>query len=135
MNLCVFIPQLEHFYYMIGAIRLPRIFQHRLLDVKFGFALMRDHRVPLRAKVAATVLGLGITGLVEVLELPVEGILSMLLPILGAAGDVVMDGAELIAGPLLLASILLPFIAPRHIVDRIRSERATGAQKAPIIEI
>jgi hypothetical protein len=120
---------------MIGAIRLPRIFQQPLLDVKFGFALMRDGRVPLRAKVAATLLGLAITGLVEVMELPVEGIFSVLLPILGAAGDVVMDGAELIAGPVLLASVLLPFMAPRQIVDRIRAERATGAQKSPIIDI
>jgi len=121
---------------MISAIRLPRFFQHPLLDMKFGFALMRDHRIPLRSKAMAVLLGLGITGLVEVLEIPVEGILSILMPILGAAGDVVIDGAELVAGPLILASLLLPFLAPRQIVDRIRSERATGTGKAsPIIDV
>jgi hypothetical protein len=119
---------------MISAIRLPRFFQHPILDVKFGFALMRDHRIPLRSKVIAVLMGLGITGLVEVLEIPVEGILSMLLPILGAMGDVVVDGAELVAGPLLLASLLLPFLAPRETVERIRSERAAGA-KSPVVDV
>jgi hypothetical protein len=120
---------------MINAIRLPRLFQRPLLDIKLGFALMRDGRVPLRSKAFAVLLGLAITGMVEFLELPVEGILSMLLPILGAVGDVVVDGAELLAGPLLLAGALLPFVAPRHIVTQIRSERATGAPKSPIIDV
>ena len=102
-----------------------------MLDVKFGFALMRDHRIPLRSKAAALVLGLAITALVELLELPVEGLLSMLLPILGIAGDVVIDGAELIAGPLLLAALLLPFLAPRDIITQIRAERATP----PVINV
>jgi hypothetical protein len=119
---------------MIGAIRLPRLFQHPMLDVKLGLALMRDHRVPWRAKLAALLLGVGITGLVEVLELPVEGLLSMLLPILGAAGDLALDGAELVAGPILLASLLLPFVAPREVVARIRAERAGGG-KSPIIDV
>jgi hypothetical protein len=58
----------------------------------------------------------------------------MLLPILGAMGDVVVDGAELVAGPLLLASLLLPFLAPRETVERIRSERAAGA-KSPVVDV
>ena len=121
---------------MISAIKLPSFFHHPLLDVKFGFALMRDHRIPLRAKAISVLLGLAITGLVEVLEIPVEGLLTFLLPILGAAGDVVVDGAELIAGPLLLAALLLPFLAPREVVDRIRSERATApGKKSPVVDI
>ena len=100
---------------MIGsAIRIPRLLNKPLLDMKLGFALMRDRRVPLRSKLLATLLGLAITGMVEFLELPVEGILSMLLPVLGAVGDVVLDGAEIVAGPLLLANVLLPFVAPRR---------------------
>jgi hypothetical protein len=109
---------------MINAIRIPGLPQ---LDLKLGFALMRDRRIPLRSKISALVLGLGITGLVEFLELPVEGILSALLPVLGIMGDVALDGAELIAGPLLLAHLLLPIVAPRHLVDQIRSERAATA--------
>jgi len=116
---------------MIGAIHLPFL-RRPLLDVRLGFALMRDRRVPLRSKVLALLIGLGITALVEVLEIPMEGILSVLLPILGAAGDVVIGGAEIIAGPLLLAGALLPFLAPRGVVEQIRSERSafTGATEA-----
>ena len=120
---------------MIGAIRLPRLLRKPLLDVRLGFALMRDGRVPLRTKLLAVLIGLAVTGLVEFLEIPVEGVLSVLLPILGAAGDFVIDGAEMIAGPLLLANVLLPFLAPRAVVEQIRSERSTGAPKSPIIDV
>jgi len=120
---------------MSSTIRLSRFFQRPLMDVKLGFALMLDRRVPLRSKLVAILLGLAATGLVEFLEIPVESIIAALVPILGIAGDVVIDGAELIAGPLLLANALLPFIAPRTIVERIRAERATGAPKSPIVDI
>jgi len=123
---------------MIGAaVRIPRLLRGSLHDVRLGFALMRDRRVPLRAKLLAILIGLAVTGLVEFLELPVEGILSILLPILGGVGDVVVDGAEMIAGPLLLASVLLPFLAPRDLVAQIRAERSASpaGPKAPIIDV
>jgi hypothetical protein len=110
---------------------IPRLFQTPILDIKLGFALMRDGRIPLRSKLLAVLIGLAVTGLVEILELPVEGVLSALLPILGIAGDAVIDGAELLAGPILLAHLLLPFIAPRHVVDKIRAERATPPTTTP----
>ena len=117
------------------AIRLPRLFRKPLLDVRLGFALMRDRRVPLRTKALAGLIGLAVTGLVEFLEIPFEGILAALLPILGIAGDMVVDGAEIVAGPLLLANALIPFLAPREVVDQILLERSTGNSKAPIIDI
>ena len=120
---------------MIGAIRLPRLFQHPLLDMKLGFALMRDGRIPLRSKLLAFLLGFAVTGVVEFLELPIESVLSMLLPLIGIAGDVVLDGAELVAGPLLLANLLLPFVAPRDLVNRVLSERSPQPAKSPIIEV
>ena len=121
---------------MIGtAIRLPRFFRRPLLDVRLGFALMRDRRIPLRTKALAVLIGLGVTAVVEFLEIPVEGVLAALLPIVGVAGDIVVDGAEMIAGPLLLANVLLPFLAPRDIVEQIRSERSSGSSKSPIIDI
>ena len=120
---------------MINAIRLPRF--KSLIDMKLGFALMRDSRVPLRSKFIAALLGLAITGIVEVLEIPVEGVLAALLPFLGAAGDMALDGAELLAGPLLLANLLLPFITPRDIVDRIVAERsaAKSGKPSPVVDI
>jgi hypothetical protein len=115
---------------------IPRLLQTPILDVKLGFALMRDRRIPLRSKLVSILLGLAITGLVELLELPVEGILSALLPILGIAGDAVLDGAELVAGPLLLAHLLLPFVAPRPLVNQIRAERAAPARpSSPVVEV
>ena len=119
----------------MSAFRLPRLLQTPILDMKLGFALMRDRRIPLRSKVFSLFLGLAVTGLVEFLELPVEGILSTLLPILGLAGDAVLDGAELVAGPLLLANLLLPFLAPRSLVDQIRAERAAAPPSSPIVDI
>lgn len=119
---------------MIGVLHIPGL-RKPLLDMRLGFALMRDRRVPLRSKLVAFLIGLAITGMVEFLELPVEGILSMLLPVLGAAGDIVIDGAETIAGPLILANLLLPFVAPRDLVERIRSERSTGAPKSPVVDV
>lgn len=116
---------------MLGAIRLPRLFRRPVLDLRLGFALMRDRRVPLRSKVLSLLLGLGITAIVEFLELPIEGVLSALLPVLGIAGDIVLDGAEMIAGPLLLANALLPFVAPRGVVDLVRAERSPGAPNVP----
>jgi len=95
---------------------------------------MRDSRVPLGSKFLAFLAGFGITGVVEVLEWPVEGILAAVLPFLGIAGDVAVDGMEIVAGPLLLANLLLPYLAPREIVDIIRSERAAG-KKSPIIDV
>ncbi len=117
------------------AFRLPRLLQTPILDIKLGFALMRDRRIPLRSKLFSVLLGLAVTGLVEFLELPIEGVLSALLPILGLAGDAVLDGAELVAGPLLLAHLLLPFVAPRTLVDQIRAERTAAPPSSPIIEV
>ncbi|MGA3170796.1 MAG: hypothetical protein ABSE62_07255 [Chthoniobacteraceae bacterium] len=117
---------------MTGAIPLLR---KSLIDVRLGFALMRDRRVPLRSKALALLIGLALTCIAAVLELPIEGWLSLLVPVLGAAGDMVVDGAEMIAGPLFLAAALLPCLAPRAIVDRIRVERAAGGPNSPIIDI
>ena len=108
-----------------------------MFDVRLGFALMRDRRVPLQSKLFAILIGLAVTGVVEFFELPIESILAMLLPFLGAVGDVVIGGAEAIAGPLLLAGVLLPFLAPRDIVDLVHAGRSApvGAPKTPIIDI
>jgi hypothetical protein len=122
---------------MIGVIHMPRLPGKPLFDMRLGFALMGDRRVRLRHKALAIFLGLLITGIVEILEIPIEGVLSMLLPILGVFGDAVIDGAEIVAGPILLAALLLPSLAPRDVVEKIRSERSgtPGAGKGPIIDV
>jgi hypothetical protein len=119
---------------MISAIRLPRLHKP---DLRLGFALMRDARIPLRSKLLSFVIAFAATGIVEVFEVPVEGVLAAVLPFLGIAGDFAIDGLEAIAGPLLIANLLLPYLAPQEIVARIRAERATDnkSAKSPIIDV
>ncbi|HZT41266.1 MAG TPA: hypothetical protein VFA07_03710 [Chthonomonadaceae bacterium] len=112
-----------------------------LLDVRFGFALFRDRRIPLGGKLLALILGGLLTALLVSLEIPLEGLLTLLLPFL-AVPDFVVDGMETVLGPFVLGALLLPFLAPRPLVDQIRDERAgvipgtfipmdNGAQTAP----
>jgi hypothetical protein len=108
----------------VTAMRAPRF----RLSFKLGFALMRDRRVPLRAKGLALLLGLALTGLLEVFEIPMEGLISMLVPLVGMAGDMALDGVELVAGPLLLGNLLLPYLAPREVVAQVQAEQAGGGK-------
>ncbi len=94
----------------------------RGLDPKFGLKLLRDKRVPLQPKIAAFALGLGAVFVLEILELPLQMALMFLLPIVGLAADFALDGIEILAGPLLVATLTLPFLAPRDIVEQIRAE-------------
>lgn len=95
----------------------------RLVDVGLGLALMRDARVPVRAKAMA--LGIGVaamTGLVA-LEVPLEGMLAMLVPLLGPAVDLAIDGAEETIGSLLVATLVIQKLAPKDVVELVREER------------
>ncbi len=92
------------------------------LDPKFGLKLLRDGRVPVKAKIAAFALGLGAVLVLEILELPLQTALALLLPIVGLAADFAVDGIELLAGPLLVATLALPHLAPRAVVEQIRAE-------------
>ena len=93
------------------------------IDLGLGMALMRDSRVPAKHKAAAVGVGVAVaTGLVA-LELPLEALVAMALPVLGGVGDVIVDGAEEAIGTLVVASLVLPHIAPRHIVAEVRAEQ------------
>ena len=110
----------------------------RLFEFKLGFALLKDSRVPLRQKALAILLGLLLTGVLELLELPFEAILAGLLPMIGIPGDLLVDGLEAVGGPVIFACLLLPFLAPRYLVDKIRSERDPQGKdhpNSPIIDI
>lgn len=56
-----------------------------------------------------------------------EGVLAFLVPVVGVAGDVAIDGAEAVLGPVLVATLLLPYLAPPALVRQIRAERASGS--------
>src|ERR1700730_5617574 len=87
-----------------------------------GYTLLRDRRVPIRTKLIALGIGAASVGAIELLQLPVEGVVAALLPFIGAAGDLAVDGAEAIVGPLLIATLILPHLAPAQIVQQVRAE-------------
>ena len=76
-------------------------------DGKRGLALLRDPRVPLRAKAVALLSGLGFLGVLNVLELPVESAVALAMPVVGWPPLLVWNGIELIVVPLAVASLLL----------------------------
>ena len=92
------------------------------MNMTLGYALLRDRRVPIRTKLIALGIGAAGVGAFELLQLPVEGVVAALLPLIGAAGDLVLDGAEAVLGPVLIATLLLPHLAPADLVQQIRAE-------------
>ena len=92
------------------------------MNMTLGYALLRDRRVPIRTKLIALGIGAAGVGAIELLQLPVEGVVAALLPLIGAAGDLALDGAEAVIGPVLIATLLLPHLAPPDLVQQIRAE-------------
>ena len=66
--------------------------------------------------------------MLEVLELPLEAVLAAILPLVGITGDIALGGTEAIIGPVLIATILLPYMVAPPLVQQIRDEgeRARG---------
>lgn len=93
----------------------------RQLDWKLGLRLLRDRRVPSATKLLS--FGLGIAALValETLELPLQSALALLVPVLGLAADFALDGIELLAVPFFVATLALPFLSPRDVVEDVRA--------------
>ena len=92
------------------------------MNMTLGYALLRDRRVPIRTKLIALGIGAAGVGAIELLQLPVEGVVAALMPLIGAAGDLALDGAEAVIGPVLIATLLLPHLAPADVVQQIRAE-------------
>ena len=97
------------------------------MNAPLGYALLRDRRVSLRPKFMALGAGLIVLGVIEVLQIPLESVLAFVLPGVGAASDVVVDGAEAVIVPVLVATLLMPMLAPSHIVQELRAEHASRA--------
>jgi hypothetical protein len=97
------------------------------MNIQLGYALLRDPRVSLRPKLIALAIGAAGVGLIELLQIPLESAFALILPVAGIAGDVVLDGAEAVIGPVLVATLLLPYLAPATIVQQIRAERARAS--------
>jgi hypothetical protein len=67
-------------------------------------------------------IGAACIGALEVLELPLEGVLAAILPLIGITGDIVFDGAEAIVGPVIIATMVLPYLVPPPLIQQIRAE-------------
>ena len=96
-------------------------------NIQLGYALLRDQRVPIRPKLIALAMGGAVVGFIELLQIPLESVFAVILPVIGIAGDVILDGAEAVIGTVFVATLLLPYLAPSTIVERIRAERARGS--------
>ena len=96
------------------------------MNIQLGYALLRDPRVSMQLKMMALVIGAAVVGFIELLQIPLETVFAVILPVIGVAGDVVFDGAEAVIGTVFIATLLMPYLAPATIVQQIRAERAAG---------
>jgi hypothetical protein len=116
-----------------NGIHTPPLGRHRVtyMNIPLGYALLRDKRVATRAKLIALGIGVAATGLVELLQLPFESVFALLVPLAGAAGDIVFDGAEAVILPVLVATVVMPYLASPSLVEQIRVERARPVPTMP----
>ena len=98
------------------------------MNIRLGYRLLRDYRVPIRAKLMALGIGTACIGVLELLQLPLEAVLAGILPLIEITGDIAFDGAEAVIGPVIIATMLLPYLVPPLLVRQIRAEgeRARG---------
>ena len=68
------------------------------MKMTLGYALLRDRRVPIRTKLIALGIGAAGVGAIELLQLPLEGVIAALLPLIGAAGDLAAVALGAVSG-------------------------------------
>ena len=102
-----------------------------LLDFGFGFSLLRDKRIPVGTKALALSLGGVLMAALVAFELPVEAIIAFFLNIPGLGLDMLIDGMELVAGPVVFGALLLTKLAPKATVAQLHQERYGGQMLNP----
>ncbi len=90
-------------------------------DVRLGIRLLRSKQVPVRPKLLATGLACALLAALLAAEFPIESLLATLL--VGMPIDVAVDGLEIIVAPLLFTALMLPWLAPRVLVEAVRDGR------------
>ena len=98
--------------HVIGG-RIARGVSTRYLDIPLGWAMMRDPRVSAFRKLFALAIGIGVVSLLIALELPLELLTMVLLPIAGEILTFVIDGVEMLVLPGLIACAILPLMQPK----------------------
>ncbi|MES2460309.1 MAG: hypothetical protein V4671_06985 [Armatimonadota bacterium] len=102
-----------------------------LLDFKMGVSLLRDRRVSAGTKLLALGIGVGLTMLLEVFEMPLETLVAVVLPGVGLAANFAMDGLEAVLCPLLFAALALPHLAPKPVAAEARALRRGVSEPQP----
>ena len=90
-----------------------------LVDIKLGWQLLRDRRVPAGTKCAALALGGFVAFVLQALEFPLEGVLAFLMPLFGLV-EMSFDGLEVVGAAVLVTCLVLPALTPRPVLDQVR---------------
>jgi len=98
------------------------------MNIRLGYRLLRDHRVPIRTKLMALGIGAACIGALELLQLPLDAVLAGILPLIGITGDIAFDGAEAVVGPVIIATMLLPYLVAPPLLRQIRAEGERAAR-------
>jgi len=93
-----------------GTASLSSALSRRGSRVRLGLTLFRDKGIPFHVKILALTLGGCLTFLMIALEVPIEGVLALAMPVLGVPFDFAIDGLEFFALPVLLAVLILPLL-------------------------
>ncbi len=96
----------------------------KVMDIKLGFAMLKDKRVPFRSKLLSLGIGAGLIALLIGLEIPLEWFLAIVLPVIGLVADALTNAMEAIIGTLGVAALVLPHVAPKLLTMQVRNERA-----------
>jgi len=94
------------------------------LDIKLGFSMLKDRRVPFKPKFLAVGIGAALIALLIAVEFPLESLLAVVIPGLGLVADALTDAMEAIIGTVGVATMLLPHLAPKLLTQQLRNERA-----------
>ena len=89
--------------------------------LRLGWTLLKEKQVPFSAKLFALALGGVATLLIIALEVPPEGLLTALVPIVGIFAGVALDGLEIFVLPIVFAMLLMPILAPRSLVQAAKA--------------
>ena len=102
-----------------------------LLNIRLGISRLLDRRVPFRYKAAALGIGIAITAAIIALELPFETVVAALLNLLGFGLDALVDGAEIVVGPVLFAALAMPTLTRKLPLDLIIDSKVIPPLNGP----
>jgi hypothetical protein len=77
------------------------------MNIRLGYRLLRDHRMPIRTKLMALGIGAACIGALELLQLPLEAVLAGIPPLIGITGDTHLTERKPSSGPVIIATMLL----------------------------